>query len=67
MQHIWKCLTQKSKSFWTFVNLQGVTLTASLLILHHGVVTVSDEFMELIEGATREEGFDDSWDLDRST
>ena len=30
--------------------------------LHHAV-TVSDEFMELIEGATREEGFDDSWDL----
>ncbi len=30
--------------------------------LHHGVV-VSDSFMELIEGATREEGFDDSWDL----
>ena len=30
--------------------------------LHHGVV-LSDEFMELIEGATREEGFDDSWDL----
>ena len=30
--------------------------------LHHGVV-ITDEFMELIEGATREEGFDDSWDL----
>jgi ribonucleoside-diphosphate reductase alpha chain len=30
--------------------------------LHHAV-TISDEFMELIEGATREEGFDDSWDL----
>ena len=30
--------------------------------LHHGVV-VSNRFMELIEGATREEGFDDSWDL----
>ena len=30
--------------------------------LHHGVV-ISDRFMELIEGATREEGFDDSWDL----
>jgi len=30
--------------------------------LHHGVV-VSDHFMALIEGATREEGFDDSWDL----
>ena len=30
--------------------------------LHHGVV-ISDEFMELIEQATRVEGFDDSWDL----
>ena len=30
--------------------------------LHHGVV-IPDKFMELIEGATREEGFDDSWDL----
>jgi len=30
--------------------------------LHHGVV-VSDSFMELIERATREEGFNDSWDL----
>ena len=30
--------------------------------LHHGVV-ISDKFMELIEQATREPGFDDSWDL----
>ena len=30
--------------------------------LHHGVV-VSDAFMELIEGATKYEGFDDSWPL----
>lgn len=30
--------------------------------LHHGVL-IGDDFMELIEGATREEGFDDSWDL----
>jgi len=30
--------------------------------LHHAIV-IPDEFMELIEGATREEGFDDSWDL----
>jgi ribonucleoside-diphosphate reductase alpha chain len=30
--------------------------------LHHGVV-VSDKFMELIEAATKIEGFDDSWDL----
>jgi ribonucleoside-diphosphate reductase alpha chain len=30
--------------------------------LHHGVV-VSDEFMQIIENATRFEGYDDSWDL----
>ncbi len=30
--------------------------------LHHGVV-IPDNFMELIEGATKTEGFDDSWDL----
>ena len=30
--------------------------------LHHGVV-ISDEFMELIEGATKYDGFDDSWPL----
>src|SRR6056300_200170 len=30
--------------------------------LHHGVI-IPDSFMELIERATREEGFDDSWDL----
>ena len=30
--------------------------------LHHGVV-IPDGFMELIEGATKVEGFDDSWDL----
>jgi len=30
--------------------------------LHHAVI-ISDEFMELIEQATRIEGFDDSWDL----
>jgi ribonucleoside-diphosphate reductase alpha chain len=30
--------------------------------LHHGVV-VPDTFMELIEGATKQEGFDDSWEL----
>ena len=30
--------------------------------LHHGVV-IPDAFMELIERATREVGFDDSWDL----
>ena len=30
--------------------------------LHHGVV-ISDKFMGLIEQATRQPGFDDSWDL----
>jgi len=30
--------------------------------LHHGVL-VNDKFMEIIEQATRVEGFDDSWDL----
>ena len=30
--------------------------------LHHGVV-IPDSFMELIEEATKQEGFDDSWDL----
>ena len=30
--------------------------------LHHGVV-IPDSFMELIEGATKYEGFDDSWPL----
>ena len=30
--------------------------------LHHGVI-IPDAFMELIEGATKEEGFDDSWPL----
>ena len=30
--------------------------------LHHGIL-IGDDFMELIEGATREEGFDDSWEL----
>ena len=30
--------------------------------LHHGVV-LSDKFLQLIENATRREGFDDSWDL----
>ena len=30
--------------------------------LHHGVV-IPDTFMELIENATKQSGFDDSWDL----
>jgi len=30
--------------------------------LHHGVI-IPDTFMQLIEGATKEEGFDDSWRL----
>ena len=32
------------------------------LNLHHGVV-IPDKFMEVIHRATREEGFDDSWEL----
>jgi len=32
------------------------------LNLHHGIV-VSDKFMEIIHRATKEEGFDDSWEL----
>ena len=30
--------------------------------LHHGVV-ITDDFMQIIENATRIEGYDDSWDL----
>ena len=30
--------------------------------LHHGVI-IPDDFMQLIENATKEEGFDDSWPL----
>lgn len=30
--------------------------------LHHGII-ISDEFMDLIENATKVENFDDSWDL----
>lgn len=30
--------------------------------LHHGVI-LSDKFMQIIENATKVEGFDDSWDL----
>jgi len=32
------------------------------LNLHHGIV-ISDKFMEIIHRATKEEGFDDSWEL----
>jgi ribonucleoside-diphosphate reductase alpha chain len=32
------------------------------LNLHHGIV-ISDKFMEIIHKATKEEGFDDSWEL----
>ena len=32
------------------------------LNLHHGIV-ITDKYMELIHRATKEEGFDDSWDL----
>ena len=40
----------------------GGDINRKSINLHHGVV-VSDKFMKLIEKATTEEGFDDSWDL----
>lgn len=40
----------------------GGDINRKSINLHHGVV-VPDKFMELIERATMEEGFDDSWDL----
>lgn len=40
----------------------GGDINRKSINLHHGVV-VSDKFMKLIEKATIEEGFDDSWDL----
>lgn len=40
----------------------GGDINRKSINLHHGVV-VSDKFMKLIERATTEEGFDDSWDL----
>ena len=40
----------------------GGDINRKSINLHHGVV-ISDRFMGLIEQATKEEGFDDSWDL----
>ena len=40
----------------------GGDINRKSINLHHGVV-ISDKFMEIIENATRIEGFDDSWDL----
>ena len=40
----------------------GGDINRKSINLHHGVV-VSDKFMKLIEKATKEDGFDDSWDL----
>ncbi len=40
----------------------GGDTNRKFLNLHHGVV-VSDAFLETIHKATREEGFDDSWEL----
>ena len=40
----------------------GGDINRKSINLHHGVV-ISDKFMKLIERATTEEGFDDSWDL----
>jgi len=40
----------------------GGDINRKSINLHHGVV-ISDKFMQIIENATRIEGFDDSWDL----
>jgi len=40
----------------------GGDINRKSINLHHAVV-ITDDFMRLIEGATREENFDDSWDL----
>ena len=40
----------------------GGDINRKSINLHHAVV-VPDRFMQLIEGATKQEGFDDSWDL----
>ena len=40
----------------------GGDINRKSINLHHAVV-ITDDFMRLIEGATREEYFDDSWDL----
>lgn len=40
----------------------GGDINRKSINLHHGVV-VSDKFMKLIENATKEDGFDDTWEL----
>ena len=40
----------------------GGDINRKSINLHHAVV-VPDRFMQLIEGATKQQGFDDSWDL----
>ena len=40
----------------------GGDINRKSINLHHAIV-ITDDFMRLIEGATREENFDDSWDL----
>lgn len=40
----------------------GGDINRKSINLHHGVI-LSDEFMQIIENATKIEGFDDSWDL----
>ena len=40
----------------------GGDINRKSINLHHGVV-ISNKFMQIIENATRIEGFDDSWDL----
>lgn len=40
----------------------GGDINRKSINLHHGVV-ISDKFMKLIEKATKEDGFDDTWEL----
>lgn len=40
----------------------GGDINRKSINLHHGVL-IGDDFMQLIENATKVEGFDDSWDL----
>ena len=40
----------------------GGDINRKSINLHHAII-IPDSFMELIDRATREEGFDDSWDL----
>ena len=62
MQHTYECLIPEIEEFLDVRNLLEAILTVSLLIfITEWLFQIS--FMALIEGATREEGFDDSWEL----